>query len=180
MTQSLQANPKPVAEHQAPEDKGAFLIFFRQFQDFVAPVLDVYEQAVYLFICRMTIVEGKNEAVIGFKSARSRLAFGIGRAGSPPSEASVYNRLRSLSEKHLIEVLSSERTGTRIRVVPLAEIPGLIPNDTICPVPTNSVEVTDYFSDPQGRLSIFRRENAKCFYCLRALNDQNFVAEHVF
>lgn len=52
---------------------------FAQYQDHLAPRLVVYEQAIYLYVLGQTIVEGKREATIGFKSARKKFAFGIGR-----------------------------------------------------------------------------------------------------
>lgn len=45
--------------------------FFVQFQDFLAPKLDTYEQAIYLYIFRHSRMLGKPEVVIGFKSART-------------------------------------------------------------------------------------------------------------
>jgi len=66
-----------------------FREFFLEFQDYLAPRLDVYEQAVYLYICRNTLAIGQTEAVIGFKSARKKMAFGIGTAGTPPSERNI-------------------------------------------------------------------------------------------
>ena len=52
--------------------------FFKDFQDHLAPRLDTYEQALYLYLfCHMRFV-GLEEAVIGFKSARRRMACGIG------------------------------------------------------------------------------------------------------
>ncbi|WP_148039441.1 hypothetical protein [Acidithiobacillus sulfuriphilus] len=70
-----------------------FAQIFAQFQDHLARRLDVYEQAIYLYVLRHTVLEGKQEEIIGFKSARKKLAFGVGKAGTPPSEGVVY-RLR--------------------------------------------------------------------------------------
>ena len=76
-----------------------FALTFAQFQDHLAPRLDVYEQAIYLYVLRHTLIEGKREAVIRLKSARKKLAFGIGKAGSPPSEAVVYEKVRAGAER---------------------------------------------------------------------------------
>jgi hypothetical protein len=73
-----------------------FAQIFAQFHDHLAPRFDVYEQAIYLYLLRHTHVEGKREAVIGFKSARKKLAFGTGKAATPPSEHVVYEKLRGL------------------------------------------------------------------------------------
>lgn len=53
-----------------------FATFFVEYQDYLAPRFDVYEQAVYLYVSRHTIAVGKREATIGFKSARKKMAFG--------------------------------------------------------------------------------------------------------
>jgi hypothetical protein len=104
-----------------------FVQFFAQYQDHLAPKLDVYKQAIYLYIVRQTLAEGKREETIGFKSARRKMGFGVGKAGTPPSEGIVYEKLCSLESKGCIKVLGSERSGTRIRVVVPSEIPGLVP-----------------------------------------------------
>jgi hypothetical protein len=49
-----------------------------EFLDFLAPKLDVYEQAIYLYILRHGRLQGREEVTIGFKSARLRMALGIG------------------------------------------------------------------------------------------------------
>lgn len=151
--------------------------FFTTYQDHLAPRLDVYEQAIYLYIARHTIVVGTREAVIGFKSARKKMAFGIGTAGSAPSESTIYEKLRNLETKGAIRVLSSENTGTRLAIVLPLEIPGVVPT------PQESVlldiETVDFFSVPEYRRLILEREESKCFYCLAALNVSNHVVEHV-
>ena len=154
-----------------------FKEFFIQFQDYLAPRLDVYEQAIYLYIARHTLAVGNREATIGFKSARKKMAFGIGKAGTPPSEHIIYDKLKSLEAKGCLKVLSSERLGTRVSIVDLAEIPGLVsgtPQDK-----TTSLEDLDFFTDPKYRRFILERESWKCFYCLAELKENNHVIEHV-
>ena len=51
-------------------DSGMDLVeFLTQFQDHLAPRLDTYEQAIYLYVFRHTRLIGQDEAVLGFKSA---------------------------------------------------------------------------------------------------------------
>lgn len=97
--------------------------FLRQFQDYLAPRLDTYEQAIYFYIFRRTRLEGRKEEVIGFKSARARMACGIGEKGKPMSENTVYLKLQSLQAKGCIEIVSSERCGRRIRLLLLKKCP---------------------------------------------------------
>ena len=61
--------------------------FLVTFQDHLAPKLDVYEQAIYLYIFRNSRLIGRDEAVIALKSERNRMAVGIGMDGSPMSES---------------------------------------------------------------------------------------------
>src|ERR1700728_3597724 len=90
--------------------------FIEQFQDYLAPKLDTYEQALYLCIFRHSRLLGADEVVIGFKSARKRMACGVGQDGTPMSENTAYEKLRCLQSKGCIEIVSSERTGRRIRL----------------------------------------------------------------
>ncbi len=73
--------------------------FIEQFQDYLAPKLDTYEQALYLYIFRHGRLLGAEEVVIGFKAARRRMACGIGQDGRPMSENTAYEKLRSLQSK---------------------------------------------------------------------------------
>jgi hypothetical protein len=151
--------------------------FFIQFQDHLAPKLDTYEQAIYLYIFRHTRLIGKDEAVIALKSARARMACGIGEKGVPMSENTAYVKLQSLETKGCIKIIASERTGRRLRLNLPDEILGTIPASVSQPPP--SIEDLDFFDVPENRLAILVREHHRCFYCLRAVNGDNYVIEHV-
>jgi hypothetical protein len=152
--------------------------FFIQFQDHLAPKLDTYEQAIYLYVFRHTRLIGKSEGVIGFKSARSRMACGIGSHGTPMSEGSAYEKLKSLASKGCINIIASERNGQRLHLRLPDEIPELIPDPakTISPP---SIEDLDFFNVPENRMKILAREVHRCFYCLRAVNSDSHVIEHI-
>jgi hypothetical protein len=151
--------------------------FLADFQDHLGPRLDVYEQAVYLYVVRHSRMLGLNEVVIGFKSARSAMAFGIGKAGSPMSENSCYLKLRSLADKGCLELLGTVHGGTKLRAFLPDEIVGVIP---LAMAPTTlTLEEMDFFGVPENRALILRREDARCFYCLREIDENSFVIEHV-
>ncbi len=151
--------------------------FFTEFQDFLAPKLDTYEQAIYLYIWRHSRLIGLEEVNIGFKSARSRMACGIGEHGKPMSEGTAYSKLRTLESKGAISVLRTEHTGRLIRLHLPNEIPGLIPNpEEAKPI---DLEEMDFFEVPENRLLILKRENNRCFYTLAQLDEKNFVIDHV-
>lgn len=151
--------------------------FIAVFQDHLAPKLDMYEQAIYLYVYRHSRLIGQKEAVIGFKSARQRLAFGIGKQGTRPSEHVVYEKVRSLEQKGYLKILSSERTGTRLCLFLPNEIPGLLPLASVAESP--DLEAVDFFDVPEHREAILKREQHRCFYCQRKINAESYVIEHV-
>lgn len=151
--------------------------FFISFQDYLAPKLDMYEQAIYLYVFRHSRLIGKEDVVIGFKSARTKLAFGIGKQGTPPSEAVVYEKLRSLQSKGCLTIVSSEQAGTRLKLHMPSEISGVIPE--ALSLEQSDIELTDFFTVTENRLAILRRECGQCFYCLRKIDEKNYVIEHV-
>jgi len=148
-----------------------------QFQDYLAPKLDTYEQALYLYIFRHSLLQGTEDVTIGFKSARRQMAFGIGEKGKPMSEGTCYEKLRSLESKGCLRILGTVRDGTRMRLFLPSEIEGVIPVESL--TPSLSLDEMDFFNIPENRLFILQREEGKCFYCLRALDSSNHVIEHV-
>lgn len=150
---------------------------FEEFQDYLAPKLDTYEQAVYLYILRHGRLQGKAEVTIGFKSARKKMALGIGEKGKSMSEGTCYEKLRSLESKGCLRVLGTEREGTKVQLYLPSEINGLIPSGEV--VAALTLEEMDFFNIAENRLLILNRESKKCFYCLCALDTSNYVIEHV-
>lgn len=151
--------------------------FIKQYQDYMAPTLDVYEQAIYLYCYRHSRLIGIDEVVIGFKSARKKMAFGIGEKGKPPSEGTCYEKLKSLQSKGYLKILGTERAGTRLAVFLPNEIPNLIHEEIAQPLP--DLEDLDFFNNENLRTTLLEREDHKCFYCLRVINKKEYVIEHV-
>jgi len=151
--------------------------FFVQYQDHLAPKLDTYEQAIYLYIFRKSRLLGLDEVTIGFKTARARLATGIGEGGKPMSEKSCYSRLRSLEQKGCIMVVRTNHDGRLLRLYLPSEIQGVIPPPAQERVV--DIETMDFFEDPANRLLLLKRENYRCFYSLQKLDKDNFIVEHV-
>jgi hypothetical protein len=152
-------------------------VIIEEFLDFLAPKLDVYEQAIYLYALRHSRLQGKEEVTIGFKSARFRMALGIGAQGTQIADKTCYEKLRSLEKKGCLSLLGTERNGTRMKLLLPSEIEGLIPAPKL---ETNvDLDEIDFFVNPEHRELILRREGGKCFYCARVLNSSNYVIEHV-
>lgn len=154
-----------------------FQQFLIQYQDYLAPRLDTYEQAIYLYIFRHSQLLGLNEVTIGFKSARSRMACGVGEKDKPMSENTAYVKLASLQQKGCLDIVRTTHTGRLIRLHLPHEIPGLIP--AAPSAEEIDVESMDFFTVPENRLLLLKRENHRCFYTLQKLDEGNFVVEHV-
>jgi hypothetical protein len=152
--------------------------FVQQFEDYLAPRLDTYEQAIYLYIFRHSRFIGQDEAVIGFKSARARMATGLGVDGTPMSEGSAYKKLSTLEAKSCIKIVQTEHKGSRIRLYLPKEIDGVVPTVESSPGEID-LETIDFFNDSENRLAILKRENFRCFYTLKKLDQNSFVVDHV-
>lgn len=153
------------------------LNFLIQFQDYLAPRLDTYEQAIYLYIVRHSRLIGQDEVVIGFRSASKALAMGSGKLGRPMSDRSCYEKLRALCEKGFVQNLGTTHRGTKVKAFLPEEIHGLISIPNVDPA--INIEDIDFFTNPEYKALLLVREANLCFYCLQALDENNFVAEHV-
>ena len=150
---------------------------YRTFVDHLAPKLDTYEHAIYAYILRHTVLEGGDDALIPFKSARENMSKGIGQTGRAMSESTCREKLQSLESKGAIEVLMVTHRGTRVRLVRPSDIPGVIPEPSASE--ERSIEDVDYFKIQENRRLIFEREEGRCFYTLVELDNENFVIDHV-
>jgi len=150
--------------------------FLINFHDYLAPKLDTYEQSIYLYIIRHSRLINQDETVIGFKSARKKFAFGVGKAGTSMSEGVIYKKLQSLEEKQCIKIIGSEYNGTRLQGFLPCEINGLIKEKE---EKILDIDEIDFFDDLVYRKCILERDKHKCFYCQRELNNNNYVIEHV-
>ncbi len=148
-----------------------------QFQDYLAPQLDVYEQAVYLYILRHSRFEGKPRVTVELKSARHQIARGLGRRGSRLGARTCLDKLRSLDAKGCITLSGKSDDAPTVRVFLPSEMPGLI--EQIGGENADELESMDFFNEAINRRRIFKREGGRCFYCRRKLNESNTAIDHV-
>lgn len=149
-----------------------------QFQDYLAPQLDVYEQAVYLYILRHSRFIGKPRLKVELKSARHQIAKGLGRRGSRIGAATCLEKLRSLDAKGCIAISDDLEAAPTVRVFLPSEMPSLlecIGNGES----TAELESRDFFNDAVNRRRILQREEGRCFYCRRKLSDSNTSIDQV-
>jgi hypothetical protein len=152
-------------------------LFLKQYADFLVPMLDTYEQAIYLYAVRHSRLIDREDITIGFNAAARRGAFGVGNSGAGMSPDNCRKKVKSLQAKGCLIVLSSDHGGFRIAVKLPDEVPGLIP--TVSTAASVDPEQIDFFETRQNRELILEREGYKCFYCLRRVDTKNYVLEHV-
>jgi len=153
-------------------------VILKQLQDHLAPRLDSYEQMLYHYLFRYSFLEGHREVEVGIRSTRARVGLGIGKSGSPPSQARIAEKLRSLENKGCIRIVGRSRTGTRLEVILPHEIPGVVPVEPT-PISPADMEAFDFFNDPALRPALLKREQSRCFYCLRRIAESSFTVDHV-
>ena len=110
-------NARPMADRKPTSPIADARTALEQFQDYLAPQLDVYEQAVYLYMLRHSRLVGRPHVIVEPKSVRHKIACGLGKSRSPLAEKTCRDKLKSLKSKGLIELLG-RRTG-----VPEADLP---------------------------------------------------------
>jgi hypothetical protein len=146
------------------------------FQDYLAPRLDVYEQAVYLYILRHSRLVGRSGVTVELKSARHKIARGLGKRGGPIAVRTCLEKLRSLDAKGCIKLVDEREDAPDVRVLVPSEMPGLIERAQR-PAPPD-LERMDFFGEPKNRRLILEREEGRCFYCLKKVNDSSAVFDH--
>jgi len=142
----------------------------KEIEDYLVPrlKLDVFERGVYYYLFRHTRLIGNQELTVSITSLKNSLSC---------SKTAVKSRLRSLQEKGCIEIIDTGWAGTKVKLFLPDEIPGCIPKKTVEEV--IDIEKIDFFSDPNYRDAIFRREGSTCFYCLKRLTKENYGLDHV-
>ena len=96
------------------------------FQDYLAPKLDVYEQAVYLYILRHSRLVGRPTVSVELKSARHKIARGLGKKGGPIAVRTCLEKLRSLDAKGCIKLVEECEDAPGVQVLVPSEMPGVI------------------------------------------------------
>jgi hypothetical protein len=143
---------------------------WKNIEDYLIPKLrlDHVERALYYHLLRHTRVVGKEAALFGILSLSE---------GSGISETVVRERIRSLHEKGCIRIDDRSAKGHLVRVFLPEEIGELVPERS--EVSAVDIDGVDFFTGRRHLRALVRRENGRCFYCLRAIDPENCVLDHV-
>ncbi len=152
-----------------------------EYQDHLAPRLDVYEQALYLYLLRHSRLVGKPQVTVEVKAVRGAIGLGPGPRGGPISEKTALTKLRSLKAKGCLDLLEPRDDGTEVRLLLPSEIPGLMSDADRAvagPAP-DELDGQDFVNVPRHRRMILQREGGRCFYCLKKVAESSFVVDQV-
>ncbi|MBI2432245.1 MAG: HNH endonuclease [Candidatus Hydrogenedentes bacterium] len=128
--------------------------------------LSVWERVVYYHLLRQTWVREEEKTLCSVAGISSRLVM---------SDVKVREVLRSLQEKGCIKIEERTRLGHEIRVLLPSEL-NLTP-DAEDPIP--DLSTIDFFSGRHHVESLLKRENGRCFYCLREVSKERCELDHV-
>lgn len=143
---------------------------FKNIEDYLIPrlQLDLIERALYYHLLRHTRVVGKDSELFGILSLSDTCGI---------SESTVRERIRMLHEKGCIRIEDRSAKGHLLRVFLPEEISGIVPHES--ETPTRKIEDVDFFTDRTHVSALVERENRRCFYCLRQIESETAVLDHV-
>ncbi|MDD3728983.1 MAG: HNH endonuclease signature motif containing protein [Candidatus Pacebacteria bacterium] len=144
-----------------------------QFTDYLLPILTPYEAGLYIFLLRNSFIKnGSREIRIGKRTIADNL--GASR-GEKTNYAHVTKLVNGLEEKSCIKIGDTTREGTLYSVFLPEEIPSVKEKLSIVADATEE----DYFTDPEKRKEIFKRDKYICHYCGEKVTPENATLDHL-
>lgn len=127
---------------------------------------DIWERGLYYFLLRHTRLIGLEAATVALPAISKALNC---------SESKSREAIRALGEKGCIE-LQQTRKGHYVKV--------LLPDELPLPraekeLPTEDIEVIDFYKNREHIGPLLKREQYRCFYCLREIKEDSCELDHV-
>jgi hypothetical protein len=145
-----------------------------EIQDCLTPILDTYEQAIYHYIFRHTVLNDKREMYFSTRSAE--IGFGSGNSSSKPSMSTRSTKLRTLEKKGAIKIISRSNKGIKVQINLPHEIKGLITEEIETKINLNEL---NFYKDKKLLPVILKREGYRCFYTGRKIDENSCFLDHV-
>jgi len=143
----------------------------KEIEDYLIPFLklDPYERGLYYHLFRQTRLINKEETIFVISTAPSTVGL---------TDFSARKGLRKMDKKGCIKIVEVRRDGLKIKVLLPIEIEGCVVEREV-EVKAVDIEAIDFYSDQKYRVTILGRENGECFYCLKKINTENYVLDHL-
>lgn len=127
--------------------------------------LNPYERSLYYHLFRQTRLINKDV----ISSAPTTVGL---------TDFSARKQLRTMDKKGCIKIVEVRRDGLKIKVFLPIEIEGCVVEREVEVKPID-IESINFYSDQKYRATILKRENGECFYCLKKINAENYVLDHL-
>jgi hypothetical protein len=140
---------------------------FKDIEDELMPHFrcDVWERGLYYYLLRHTRIAGLDATAIPLSAISGTLGC---------SEFQARKSIRSLAAKGCIE-LEQTRKGHYVKV--------FLPNELSLPSvpeqPALNIEEIDFFKNREYLGVLLKREQNRCFYCLREIKEDSCELDHV-
>jgi hypothetical protein len=144
-----------------------------QLVDILMPELTPYETSLYIFFWRSSFLNGKTTVRIGKRTIAEK--YGKGSRGDKTNYAHVSKILKGLEEKSCIKVGDINRDGTLYTIISPDKIPLVAEKLAIVP----DAEKEDYFTKPEKRKELFKRDKWVCHYCGEKVTEENATLDHL-
>lgn len=141
----------------------------KEIEDSLFPKLnfDSWERMLYYFFLRHTYGEEQPSYRFGIDTLAELVSV---------STDTIRKTIRKMDKKGTIRILDRGREGHLIKLVLPSEIPGIIQEEK--PRELDLISI-DFFSGRKYVANLLKRENYKCFYCLRKIAENSSVLDHV-
>lgn len=143
----------------------------KEVEDYLIPFLKLspYERSLYYHLFRQTRLINKEEIIFVISSAPTTVGL---------TDFSARKQLRTMDKKGCIKIVEVRRDGLKIKVFLPIEIEGCVVEREVEVKPID-IESINFYSDQKYRTTILKRENGECFYCLKKINTENYVLDHL-
>jgi predicted DNA-binding transcriptional regulator len=141
---------------------------YQDIEDLLFPQykIDVQERALYYYLLRQTRLHDVESTTIPIPQMASALDF---------SNYTARGRIRSLNNKGCIKI-EQTRKGYIVKVLLPEELGLEVPQKTIIEV---DIETLDFFTSRKYVTQLIKREQGRCFYCLKEISTDTCELDHV-
>jgi hypothetical protein len=144
------------------------------FIDYLMPELTPYETSLYLYLLRHSVFKDRSLQIrIGKRTIAD--GYGTGSRGVKTNYTHMTEVINRLEGKGCIAIGDTTREGTLYTIVLPRDVP-MVREKVGALLPAEGDE--DYFSDPQKRIVVFKRDNWICQYCGDKVTRENATLDH--
>jgi len=150
---------------------------------YLSRILKTRPLIVYIMLFKKAYLEeGQRNITVKLSEIGKNL---LSDQGTPMSHAPIKNGVNDLVKLNIIYKDSQLRPGqvNKYEIRLPSEIPAVIEMinaDKNILIEEKNEDLEDFYTNPEKRVEIFKRDGKKCFYCLCELQNNTFYLDHIF